>query len=229
MVDKIIRKKRIIIGILSIFMFITLFEFVVLLTIYILSIVNIGYVFIPLFFLLLEVIAQFVLFSQLTNIFPINPLSDDAYKEIKSQCLKDKTATLHISQGENGKWYIDNNLYFDMKGYFFPKIYICSFFIRNIHYPIINKNKFKLGKLFKSLKTNEYDNLFIEFHYKNRTKVCTVVRKGKTKLFPLRGLIILSRFYLDVLKLYNKGIMCYVPVNEKYYNSLKKDKGMHCP
>ena len=109
-----------------------------------------------------------------------------------------------------------------MKGYIFPKKYICSYFIRNIHYPIINKNKFKLAKLFRSLETEDYENFYIYFHSFNKVKKCIIVKNSKTKLIPLNDLIILSRFYLDVLNLHNKEIMSYVPIGEDVYNSLKK-------
>ena len=218
---KVFHKRTALIGI-SILTCMSVLLFFALLSLYYLSILGIGYLFIPLLLILLAILTLFIVFSQLTNLFPLNTLSDDTYKNIKSQYLKDKNVVLHIFEREVGKWYVDENFYFNMKGYIFPKKYICSYFIRNIHYPIINKNKFKLAKLFRSLETEDYENFYIYFHSFNKVKKCIIVKNSKTKLIPLNDLIILSRFYLDVLNLHNKEIMSYVPIGEDVYNSLKK-------
>ena len=139
-----------------------------------------------------------------------------------------------LYEKEKGIWFIDNNLYFDLRGYIFPKIYICSFFVRNIHYPIINQNKYKLVKILISLKTEEYLQFNIKFYRRSKIKICSIVRSKikicsivknyRTKLFPLRDLIILSKFYLAVLNIYHKNVYQYIPINEEIYNSFSNMK-----
>ena len=86
---------------------------------------------------------------------------------------------------------------FDMRKYLFPKSYICSYFIRNIHYIVINKNKYPLPKLFKSLKLdsfNKYQTFDMYFQYKNKAKIIRIVENCKTKVSFVMGRIIESRY-----------------------------------
>lgn len=138
--------------------------------------------------------------------------------------MQGKKVVLNVYEKEKGIWFIDNNLYFDLRGYIFPKIYICSFFVRNIHYPIINQNKYKLVKILISLKTEEYLQFNIKFYRRSKIKICSIVKNYRTKLFPLRGLIILSKFYLAVLNIYHKNVYQYIPINEEIYNSFSNMK-----
>lgn len=88
------------------------------------------------------------------------------------------------------------------RGYFFPKTYISTYFIRNIHYYVINKNKYKLNKLFNSLKLNpltKFQNIELLFKYKNRTKIIKIVKNNRTKTTILMSLLLQSKYYLDTI------------------------------
>lgn len=187
-----IKKKRIILTSLLILETLTIILFSVLLVLYILSKVNIGYVIILFLILLVEILMTFITFAQLTNFYPINNVNGKTYDNISKRYLTAKKISLNLYEAEKGIWIIDDKFCFDMRCYVFPKLYICSYFIRNIHYPIINRNKLRLSALFKSQFTDRFEELKIIFHSHNNIKECFVVKNSKTKVFPLKGLIILS-------------------------------------
>lgn len=186
-----------------------------------LSIINIMLVFICLLLTLVLSLTLYIVFSQFTNLYPLNDLPDDYFDKIKTLYLKGKEGVINIYEQEIGIWRIDNQFYFDMRDFIFQKSYICSYFIRNIHYPIINKNKLRLKKLFGSLATEKYTNFNIIFHYKDKTKECVIVQNSKTKTTPLRSLLIRSAFYLDPFGRYHKETTEYIHITEKIYNSRK--------
>lgn len=77
MLNKKVFHKRTALIFISILTCMTVLLFFALLSLYYLSILGIGYLFIPLFLILLEILTLFIVFSQLTNLFPLNTLSDD--------------------------------------------------------------------------------------------------------------------------------------------------------
>ena len=83
MLNKKVFHKRIALICTLILMCLTVVLFLALLSLYYLSILGIGYLFIPLLLILLEILTLFIVFSQLTNLFPLNTLSDDTYKNKK--------------------------------------------------------------------------------------------------------------------------------------------------
>lgn len=222
MAEKKIRKKRIILFSILIFEILTMASFCIFCALFILSELNIAYAVISFLFLLTEILTGYVIFAQLTNLYPLNDLDGRAYENLSKKHLTGRKVILNIYEEKDGIWRIDDQFYFDMRGYAFPKIYICSYFIRNIHYPIINKKKLRLSALFRSQHSDRVEELKIVFHFKCRTKECYVVQNGKTKTFPLRGFLIFCRFYLDPFDRYNKQAIKQTSVNEDYYNSLRK-------
>ena len=224
MIEHKIRKKKTILLCILFSELITIVIFFTLLSLFIRARLNFGFIAIPFLSFLIELLSIYIIISQLTNLFPLNTIDNDWYKKIKRQYLQGKKVVLNVYEKEKGIWFIDNNLYFDLRGYIFPKIYICSFFVRNIHYPIINQNKYKLVKILISLKTEEYLQFNIKFYRRSKIKICSIVKNYKTKLFPLRDLIILSKFYLAVLNIYHKNVYQYIPINEEIYNSFSNMK-----
>lgn len=164
-------------------------------------------------------ITAYVFFCQLTNLYPLNDLPDDNFKKIKTAYHFGEKTELHIYEKETGIWQIDRHFTFDMRGFFFPEIYICSYFIRNIHYPILNNHNYRLGRLFRSMKTENYKEFKIVFHGIKRQKEHFVVRNGKTKTFPLRGFLIFARFYDDPFNRYSRETFKRVKMDEQGYNS----------
>lgn len=224
MIEHKIRKKKTILLCILFSELITIVIFFTLLSLFIRARLNFGFIAIPFLSFLIELLSIYIIISQLTNLFPLNTIDNDWYKKIKRQYLQGKKVVLNVYEKEKGIWFIDNNLYFDLRGYIFPKIYICSFFVRNIHYSIINQNKYKLVKILISLKTEEYLQFNIKFYRRSKIKICSIVKNYRTKLFPLRGLIILSKFYLAVLNIYHKNVYQYIPINEEIYNSFSNMK-----
>lgn len=202
--------------------FLTLVLFCVFVTLYVLAELNIAYWVIAFLIFLIEIIIICIIFAQLTNFYPLNSVDSKTYAKLSHKHLTSKNPELNLYENEDGIWRIDDEFFFDMRGYVFPKIYICSYFIRNIHYPIINNKKLRLSALFKSQNTDKFEEFKIIFRSRNKIKECFIVKNGKTKTFPLRGFLIYCRFYLDAFDRYNKQAASRVEINEDYYNSLKK-------
>ena len=222
MAEKKIRKKRIILFSILILEILTMASFCVFCALFILSELNIAYAVISFLFLLTEILTGYVIFAQLTNLYPLNDLDGRAYEKLSKKHLTGRKVILNIYEEKDGIWRIDDQFYFDMRGYVFPKIYICSYFIRNIHYPIINEKKLRLSALFRSQHCDRMQEFRIVFHLKSRAKERYVVKNGKTKTFPLRGFLIFCRFYLDAFDRHNRQVTKQISVNEDYYNSLKR-------
>lgn len=213
--------KRILVIVFCCLFCCSIFALIAVITLAALTLVHFAFIFLCLFVSLALFLCLYVAISQLTNLYPLNDLPDNNFDKIEEKYLNSQEIVLNIYESDKGIWSIDDDFTFDMRGFFFPKIYICSYFIRNIHYPIINKNKLKLKRLFESLKTDKYTEFKIIFHKKNRSKECAVVKNCKTITFPLRGFLIRSRFYLDVFDRYHKESAEHIRINEKYYNSRK--------
>lgn len=196
----------------------TLAAFVVLAA---LSLINFGYAAIAFIVAVLQFVALSFTLSSLTNLYPLNKVDGGTFVGIRSKYLVGRTIALDIYCDEHGIWRLDDKFYFDLKGYIFPKIYICSYFIRNLHYPVINGNNMRLSKLFKSQKTKNIDSLKITFHCGGRAKQCFVVRGGRTKTFPLRGELIRSAFMYDVFGRYDMQLVRHTRIDEDIYNHIK--------
>lgn len=218
---KIRRRRRILLSVL-ILEILTLAFFYVFCALYVLSQLNIAYAVISFLILLIEILTGYVTFARLTNLYPLNDLDGNTFANLKRKHLTGRKVVLNIYKEKDGIWRIDDEFYFDMRGYVLPKIYICSYFIRNIHYPIINEKKLRLSALFRSQHCDRMQEFRIVFHLKSRAKECYVVKNGKTKTFPLRGFLIFCRFYLDAFDRHNRQGTKKISVNEDYYNSLKR-------
>ena len=115
---------------------------------------------------------------------------------------------------------------FDMSGYIFPKAYICSYFIRNLHYDVINKNKYPLRKLFKSLNLspfNKFLNVILRFIYKNKITDIVIVKNNSTKVSFLIRQILESRYGLSLgmNKAYNGRLFKYERIDGNIYEKEK--------
>lgn len=167
-------------------------------------------------------VALAVNFAKYTNLYPLNILPSDLYKRIKAQYLKGKSVQLHIRRREGGIWSIDDKIYFDIRGYAFPKIYICSYFVRNVNYSTVNDKTYAFSSVGKSLPTDEFENFQIVFEYGGATKTMSVVKNGVTKAFPLQGFLISCRFYADWLNRYEKSSSRRRHVGENDYENLRR-------
>lgn len=217
------KTKRILFLVFLWLFFISAAMFFPILTLVAAGTINAGYFVVSFIVTIALFITAYVFFCQFTNLYPLNDLPDDNFKKINTVYHFGKKTELHIYEKEAGIWQIDKHFTFDMSGFFFPQIYICSYFIRNIHYPVLNKNNYRLGRLFRSMKTEKYSEFKIVFHGIKRVKERFVVRNGKTKTFPLKGFLIFARFYDDPFNRYNRETFKHVKMDEKLYN-LRKSK-----
>lgn len=188
--------------------------------------------------LIVTVLINFILFydffCDFTMLYPLNNRSEYFFNPEKNELglVQEKYYKLTFVEKEKGVWELENNskkMKFNMKGYLFQKKYICSYFIRNINFVIINKNKYPLPKLFKSLELksfNKYHNFELNFKYKNKSKVIKIVENSKTKVGFLIGLIIESRYSVLGLggKSYNNRLYEYEKINEDIYDKARIPK-----
>ena len=219
-------------------------KFIILLSINIIVIVCLLYIILKglnpvlIFFIIAIFILMFILyyglFCKYTSLFPLNNTNEFQYNPKKSALgfRSDGNYTIEIMEKRKGIWITkDKNekIKFDMSGCIFPKVYICTYFIRNIHYDVINKNKYPLKKLFKSLDlspVSKFNNVILRFEQNNNIKDIVIVKNNKSKVSFLMKQIIQSRY--GILggrgKAYNSRVYDYEKINEKIYNNEKKQK-----
>lgn len=66
------------------------------------------------------------------------------------------------------------DLEFNLEKHIYPKLYICGYFIKNLHYPIINKEKLPIKNLFHSLDVSsiiKYKKLVLNFLIKTKKRL----------------------------------------------------------
>ena len=186
--------------------------------------------FILLIFPIINTIIAYISFSRFTNKYPRNNSIEYCFNPRSSQLgyQGNGNYVIDIKEIEKGIWIAadgQENLKFDMRGCIFPKLYICTYFIRNLHYPVINKNKYPLIKLFKSLELNpytKYQNVEICFLYRGKIYRRKIVACNKTKTTWLMRLILRSKYYKDFIFGLSVGRIRKTHIKmseEKYQNS----------
>lgn len=185
--------------------------------------------FILLIFPVMNIIITYISFSRLTNMFPRNAPAEFSFNPRSSQLGYQRKGdyVIEIKEIEKGVWRTADEretLKFDMRGYIFPKLYICTFFIRNFHYAVINKNKYPLIKLFRSMNLSpytKYRNVEVWFFYKGKIYKRKIVDDNKTKTTWLMRLILRSRYYKDFIFGLSIGDIrkSYVKITEEMYKN----------
>ena len=138
-------------------------------------------------------IAEVMSFYTITHKYTKNSLKGDSYdfKRIKlAHSENDENKfIINVTVGEiRGTWTISSGdvyLEFDLSGYMFPKWYICTYFIRNIHFITLNSRHLKFSKLFKSLdlgENNKYKEVSLIFCYGKKQKKFDIVKEGKSRV-----------------------------------------------
>ena len=182
-----------------------------------------------LIFPITNTIIAYISFSRFTNKYPMNNPVEFCYNPKSSQ-LGDRgkgNYVIEIKEIEKGIWITaddQENLRFDMRGYIFPKLYICTYFIRNIHYVVINRNKYPLIKLFKSMDLQpfaKYQNVEICFSYGKKIYKRKIVGDNKTRTTWLMRLILRSKYYKDFMTRMGIGDIrkTYIKISEKKYTN----------
>lgn len=185
--------------------------------------------FILLIFPLINTIIAYISFSRFTNKYPRNISTEYSFNPQSSQLghKGNGNYVIEMKEIEKGIWITADDqekLKFDMRGYIFPKRYICTYFIRNLHYAVINKNKYPLIKLFKSMKLSpysKYQNVEICFSYRGQIYKRKIVEDNKTKTSWLMRLILRSKFYKDFVFGLSVGEIrkSYTNMSEERYNN----------
>lgn len=176
-------------------------------------------------------ILYYDLFCKYTTQYPKNNKEEFKYNPKKSTLgyQSDGDFIIKIIETSKGIWVAEDEnekMKFDMSGYIFPKSYICSYFIRNLHYDVINKNKYPLRKLFKSLNLspfNKFQNVSLRFEYKNKITDIVIVKNNTTKVSFLMRQILESRYGLSLgmNKAYNGRLFKYDKIDENIYEREK--------
>ena len=181
-------------------------------------------------FSIINTIIAYISFSRFTNKYPKNNPNEFCFNPKSSQLghKGNGNYVIDMKEIEEGVWIAaddQGNLKFDMRGYIFPKLYICTYFIRNLHYSVMNKNKYPLIKLFKSMKLNpytKYQNVEICFSYSGKIYRRKIVVGNKTKTTLLMRLIMRSKYYIDFMFGLSYGELrkTHMEISEeKYINS----------
>lgn len=178
---------------------------------------------------LLLLLMVYNLFCDYTMNYPLNSRSEFAFDPQKDNygLNDDNNYLIVFFEKEPGIWEFEEDnrvLKFDLRKYLFPKLYICSYFIRNIHYVVINKNKYPLPKLMKSLNTypfNKYQNLDLCFRYKDKEKTIRIVDNYKSKVSFIISAIIESRYGILGLggRPHSNRLYKYEKISEDIYES----------
>lgn len=155
----------------------------------------------------INIIVAYVVFSKYTNKYPKNASVEFSFDPQTSQLGNQGNGNYVIEfiEVEDGIWETpgeENKIKFDMRGYVCPKLYICTYFIRNLHYAVINKNKYPLIKLFKSLNLHPYSkfqNFDLRFLHSGKIYTKNIVKKNKTNTTWLMRLILRSKYYIDFM------------------------------
>lgn len=129
------------------------------------------------YFLLVEIIESYPLNDYCE--YEWNPLNSTIVSQDQKRFVIDFYVNESLWETKHEK----ENIRFDMKGFVFPKTYICAYFIRNLNYIIMNKKHMFFKKLPLSnclLPFDKYENLFLRFHIKNKVILKKVVKNYKT-------------------------------------------------
>ena len=185
--------------------------------------------FILLIFPIINIIMAYISFSKLTNKYPMNNYNEFCFNPHSSQLGYQGNGNYVIKMKEidKGIWIAEDaqeNLKFDMRGYIFPKLYICTYFIRNLHYSVMNKNKYPLIKLFKSMDLSpytKYQNVEMRFSYRDKTYSRKIVYGNKTRVTWLMRLILRSKYYKAFVFGLSVGELrkSYIKISEESYRN----------
>ena len=185
--------------------------------------------FILLIFPIINAIIVYISFSIFTNKYPRNNSTEFSFNPQLSQLGYQGNGkyVIEMKEIEKGIWITaddQENLKFDMRGYVFPKLYICTYFIRNFHYAVINKNKYPLIKLFKSMDLSpytKYQNVEICFSFRGKIYNRKIVDDNKTKTTWLMRLMLRSKYYKAFVFGLSVGEMkkSYTKISEERYNN----------
>lgn len=185
--------------------------------------------FILLIFPIINTIMAYISFSKFTNKYPRNNSAEFCFNPRSSQLgyQGNGSYVIEMKEVEKGIWIASDaqeSMKFDMRGYIFPKLYICTYFIRNLHYSVINKNKYPLIRLFRSMDLSpytKYRNVEICFSYRGKSYRRKIVDGNKTRTTWLMRLILRSKYYKSFIFGLSIGEMrkSYIEKSEEKYKN----------
>lgn len=174
--------------------------------------------------ILVAIVISGAIFYFITNRYPRNDTKEYFCNFKTAKFISDEMGCYRFvleKAEEKGVWIMRNGevfLRFDMRGYMFPKAYICTFFIRNIHYITLNALHLRFFRLFFPIKLddkNKYKDVKLIFRYGKKETTCCIVKNGKSKISFLRYAILSSPYQ----SLYDGLIFKRVngEMNDEYY------------
>jgi hypothetical protein len=178
----------------------------------------------------INIVLFYISFSKITNKYPLNDCLEYVFEPKSSQLghIEEGKYVIKIYETKNGLWETkDDNekMLFNMNGYPFPEQYIATYFIRNIHFYVINRNKYPIIKLFSSLNLKplkKYQEVELLFTNKNdKTHSFIIVMGNRTRLTVIMKWIIRSKYYSEFISKYGVAKMRkrYVYINEELYKN----------
>ena len=172
----------------------------------------------------------FIPFAKYTCWYPINSMQPNIFSLAKMEWKKNGSLLTVFYEGD-GIWSIclsgQKEELFDLTGYLFPKSYICCYFLRNLHYPEINRRKIKFYRWFRPMKLSNKklpERLGIRFIFKNREKVIWLAKKRKTKVSAICDFILIAPYYRHHMFAYTASYP-YRYIDEEIYEMDKRKYG----
>lgn len=172
-----------------------------------------------------ECICLLISFALILKQFSKNPKNDLTQFSFKWSNKKYGNALQINVTREKNIWKtngLEDEIFFEFSDYLFQKSYIASYFIRQIHYRIINEKHLVLKELFKQQKTPNINTLILIFNYANKEERMKIVCDGKSKLSFLIKMILKGKYTRHFYHkyAYNNCLNSFVYMTErKFLNS----------
>ena len=146
-------------------------------------------------------------FAYYSSRYPKNDPNEFLYdfkrNGFKKYMLAEKTYLIDIEETKKGEWIInteDKKIRLNVQGFVFPKYYISTYFIRNIHYITFNKNRqrWRFYRLFKRMRLdgNKYQNVTLRFIGLRQTKNIQIIKDGRSRVNLIQHVILTSKYFI---------------------------------
>ena len=164
---------------------------------------NVGYIFLVIILMLADFVVMSVNFDRTTQVYTIKIVCKNYRDFAKTEFVRDKFGRYIFTikrEACGNTWHAQNGnerFVFDMTGYLFPKAYICTYFIRNIHYITLNGYCLPMRELVHSidLKDNKFQNVMLVFEYNGKQAKKVIVQNGRSKVSLWQHVILMTPFF----------------------------------
>ncbi|MBO4623189.1 MAG: hypothetical protein J5691_04800 [Bacilli bacterium] len=194
--------------------------------------ISYGYIYVLGFFLPIMMIVDIIAYQNHIRKYPLNSIREYSFDVKKDNfadynaadntyvvCIQNDMRVYNVISGEK-------SMTFNMKGCFFPISFLRAFFVRNIHFEIINRMKMPIRRISSSLRVHrnfKYQNLKIVIMSKKKKKEYWIVKNGRTVVNIIIADIIGNPFQeLIFTNTIHHKYNEYIRVSENYYSKFKK-------